>query len=334
MLRASRRFAKDASLRVIGFSARPDGGALGAALNVLGLGCYDFHTALACDAPAWAATLRHGTPVDADAFTGFDALVGQPATAAWRAVLSAVPETTKVVVLVEDASPSSALQRFRREIIIPYVATAHRLPPWVARLSSFVASSQQLAPLVWPDAIPPPAGDSRTDRLRDAAAAPGRAGATPEELEAASLAFLRDVRQAVPQDRLLLWRLSDGWAPLSDFLDVPKAQRPSAALLPKPDHGERYFAGVVANVRSLAVAIVAARVIAAAYAGAAAVTLVLWGLWPGTALLAALGLEIVVDPSDGAWVIQTIDAPEDAATVGERGSDDDDSHPYVPSSQR
>lgn len=183
------------SLRVIGAGfGRTGTMSLKLALEQLGFGpCHHMEEVLKNPAqlPFWQAAAA-GQPVDWDAaFAGYGAMVDWPGCNYWRELAAHWPEA-KVIVSVrpEDAwwesfsATIGTLLGMREQIPVPHVRAT----------------------------------------LEMGAATVARAFDPPTDREAALTAYRRrtaEVRAALPADRVLVFDVAEGWAPLCAFLEVP-----------------------------------------------------------------------------------------------------------------
>ena len=191
------------TLKVIG-AGLPRTGTLSMkhALEMLGFGrCYHMEEVFRAPAraQAWASYFTGG-PVDWDeVFDGYGSAVDAPAYLAWRDLMRAYPDA-KVVLTVRDAD--SWYDSMRKTILAD---------GYIDRLMA-----TDLAPMLGPMVQtmlataggPPPPPDAPP-------------GPPPRELmmairEAHNAAVLREV----PADRLLVYRVGEGWEPLCRFLGV------------------------------------------------------------------------------------------------------------------
>jgi hypothetical protein len=172
------------------------------ALEQLGFGrCYHMEEVFAAHerARAWASYFTGG-PVDWDeVFDGYGSAVDAPAYVAWRDLMKAYPEA-KVVLTVRD--PESWYESMRRTILADGFLDALMATDLGAMLGpmlgAMMAEVPGLPPMDGPPSGPPP---------RELMLAMG---------EAHNAAVLREV----PPERLLVFKVSEGWEPLCRFLGV------------------------------------------------------------------------------------------------------------------
>ncbi|MEV5708621.1 sulfotransferase family protein [Actinoallomurus sp. NPDC052274] len=164
------------------------------ALERLGFGpCH--HMTVLIDDPEqidrWTRVLEDGDPDWDEVYRGYRATTDWPGVAFWRQLLEHYPEA-RVILTVRD--PRSWYESARESI---FRATAiHPADPLGARRRRFVQR------LVWE-------GDFG-GRFED-----------PEHAMAVFTEHNDAVRREVPADRLLEFRVKQGWGPLCDFLGVP-----------------------------------------------------------------------------------------------------------------
>ncbi|MFG1949028.1 sulfotransferase family protein [Nonomuraea sp. NPDC048826] len=188
---------------------------LKAALEQLGFGpCHHMSTLI-----AEPYRIRHwldvgeGRSRDWDAlFAGFGSAVDWPAAAYWRELAAHYPEA-KVVLTVRD--PERWYESVSGTIFASALAERRPLPPHrrlVRRLVSRRAPDFALYPRM--------AGATVMDRVFD-----GRVDDKAHVLEVYGR-HQAEVRAAIPTDRLLVFDVRDGWAPLCAFLGVPVPPEP------------------------------------------------------------------------------------------------------------
>ncbi|MGI5170882.1 sulfotransferase family protein [Spirillospora sp. CA-253888] len=153
-----------------------------------------------------------GEPVDwGQIFAGYPASVGLPGARFWREAVQRFPEA-KVVLTVRDPERwyDSVRNTFLDTDLVPSAAEAE------PRLAAMLAVTQEL--------------------VHD-----GMFGGRLDDAEHAIGVFNRhyaEVRDGVPADRLLEFRVSEGWGPLCEFLGVPVPDRP----FPKRNDREQFAA--------------------------------------------------------------------------------------------
>jgi Sulfotransferase domain len=179
------------------------------ALEQLGFGpCYHMLEVIrGADAQdRWEPALADGPTDWADVFRDYRSTVDWPGCAFWRELVTAFP-AAKVVLTVRD--PHSWYASAKRTIFAdgdqlddPELPAPEDLSPETLEFLQFMMGG--LLPRVLSD---------------------GRGGRLDElDEEPAIAAFERHnqaVRDAVPADRLLEYRVGQGWQPLCDFLEVP-----------------------------------------------------------------------------------------------------------------
>ncbi|MES2644312.1 MAG: sulfotransferase family protein [Myxococcota bacterium] len=175
------------------------------ALEELGFGpCYHMAEVFShpSHVPVWEAATR-GEPVDwAALFDGWGATVDWPACAFHGEILASHPEA-KVVLGVRD--PERWYQSCRSTIYLP----GHLFPLSVVlpRLPGMGRVSRMAVELIWRKTF--------GGRFEDKAHA---IRVYQEHIDAA--------RRDVPPEKLLVFDVRDGWAPLCAFLGVPVPSRP------------------------------------------------------------------------------------------------------------
>ena len=190
------------ALRVVGAGLGRTGTAsLKAALEeLLGGRCYHMFELMARpqDGPAWESAVG-GQPVDWEALLGeYVATVDWPAAAFWREILAASPQAA--VLLSSRDSAQAWWASMERTIVQVLSQPVGAEDPELARRRAMVNElmRRRFTP-DWPDR------------------------------EAAVAAYERhneEVRRAVPAERLIDWRVGDGWAPICAALGLPVPQTP------------------------------------------------------------------------------------------------------------
>jgi hypothetical protein len=193
-------------LRVIGAGfGRTGTASLRAALEQLGFGpCYQ--TVDAVEHPERVEEWRAAAEGRADwsrIFMGFQSTVDWPGAVFWRELVDAYPEARVILTVVD---PESWYETARGTIF-----RAVRAPSAAGRLMGRIAVQSSptlrrldeiMRPLVWDGVF-----DGRfADR---------------EHAIRVFERHVREVRRRVPPDRLLVYRVSQGWPPLCEFLGVP-----------------------------------------------------------------------------------------------------------------
>ena len=173
------------------------------ALEQLGYGrCYHMEEVFAAHerSRAWASYFTGG-PVDWDeVFDGYGAAVDAPACLAWRDLMKAYPDA-KVVLTVRDAD--SWYDSMSRTILADGYIDSLMATDLAPMLGPMVAAMLSVA------GGPPPPADAPP-------------GPPPKEvMMAVREAHDAAVRREVPPDRLLVFEVSEGWAPLCRFLGTP-----------------------------------------------------------------------------------------------------------------
>ncbi|MEU6073932.1 sulfotransferase family protein [Micromonospora sp. NPDC047074] len=176
------------------------------ALEELGFGpCY--HLKELVNEPSRAAewlTVAED-PASADwkqLYADYNSAVGTPTTTFWRYVIEAFPDA-KVIVTVRDPNEwYDSATRTIGEALEPPLPV--RLLTWRPRREPDLLDAVQ-----------------RIARQHEGGQVTDR-----EEAVAAFEQHLADVRAHVPADRLLFYRVRDGWGPLCAFLGVPEPVTP------------------------------------------------------------------------------------------------------------
>jgi hypothetical protein len=77
----------------------------------------------------------------------------------------------------------------------------------------------------------------------------GDAETTAEEMAAAMARYNREVADAVPGERLLVWSVGDGWAPLCEFLEVPVLEAEFPRVNDSAQFCERIIDGAIDSIQ-------------------------------------------------------------------------------------
>ena len=192
------------ALRVIGAGFGRTGTlSLKTALERLGFErCYHMMEVFAdvSRAAAWAAAAR-SEPVDWNAvFDGFQATVDWPACVFWPELMDAYPDA-KVLLSVRD--PDKWYESFADTIL--------RVITQAMSMEFSADDPMQMQAMAQEVVINRSFGGSLGSR---------------DEIIAAFERHNAAVKAAVPSDRLLVYQVSEGWAPLCRFLDVPVPDEP------------------------------------------------------------------------------------------------------------
>jgi hypothetical protein len=174
--------------------------------RLLGGRCYHMHEVFEHlgHVPVWRAALRH-EQVDWESVLGdYSAAVDWPASAFWRELAEAYPSAIVILSVRSDAAT------WWDSVSSTILHTTRREPPperveWLEMLTELF--ERRLTPR-W-----------KEEPLRAAAAA-------AEAYDAHNAA----VRAAVPPERLLEFRATDGWGPLCAALNVPVPDEPFPML--------------------------------------------------------------------------------------------------------
>jgi hypothetical protein len=223
---------------------------LKAALEELGFGkCYHMTDVLAHkeDARVWDAAAR-GKPVDWESlFAGYQATVDWPGCSFYRELLRQYPDA-KVILTVRD--PERWYDSAHQTI---YYAR-HVFPAWSAlvlpRMSDF---RRMLDRIVWDGTF--------QGRFQDRSFAIEIFNQHNDQ-----------VRRDVPEDRLLVYEIREGWGPLCAFLGVPV---PEGKPFPHLNDADEFRARIGRGVRAM-------RIIGYAVLGLAALILLVLAIRLGS----------------------------------------------------
>ncbi|CUG89157.1 membrane-associated protein, putative [Bodo saltans] len=199
-------------VRVLVLTMIPSGGALTPALERLGYKPYTFKNTFqrgnaGTHPPEWASVLEGKKHFNLKLLTGdFDCLVGPPAAIAFDRVLRDCPAFTKVI-LVEEPDKDAWARDADQHLPQLLAATLKGSKRSVGK--HFHTMVQMMLP-----------SDKKLNRA------------------AALEIFEERVKRAITADRLLVYRTSEGWEPLCEFLekDVPEG-----VSFPPSDNGFEIF---------------------------------------------------------------------------------------------
>ncbi|XQJ30038.1 hypothetical protein NXY56_006116 [Leishmania guyanensis] len=162
----------------------------------------------------------------------FDSIVGPPATIAFESILKECPRSTRVI-LVEEPD-KLAWERDMEQWLQPLVLECKRSTTWwnASKLHMMLLDMVDLRRAL----ISPSSQRSGRVRLPPSSSAAMTAQNVPISKQHTTLRlasaldlFEQHVKEVVPRDRLLVYRVGDGWQPLCDFLQVPVPMAPAAA---------------------------------------------------------------------------------------------------------
>jgi sulfotransferase family protein len=200
------------------------------ALEQLGYGpCY--HMTEVFEHPDRIALFRAaaaGEPVDWDAvFAGYESTVDWPGVSFWRELVARYPDA-KVLLTVRDP------ERWYASVRSTIHPAAHPDSPELRALAAAMPGIAE--------------GRELTDLLIWEREFSGR-GDDPEYVKRVFTEHNAAVRREVPADRLLVYRVGDGWEPLCAFLGVPVPDEPFPHLN-DGDSFRRRIAGRVQQARA------------------------------------------------------------------------------------
>ncbi|AYU82064.1 hypothetical protein, conserved [Leishmania donovani] len=160
----------------------------------------------------------------------FDSLVGPPATVAFESILKECPRSTRVI-LVEEPD-KLAWEKDMEQWLQPLVRECKKSAMWwnASKLHMMLLDMVDLRrALISPS-------NQRGGRARPlpssfaamtAQNVPISKQHSTLRLSGALDLFEQHVKEVVPRDRLLVYRVRDGWQPLCDFLQVPVPMAPA-----------------------------------------------------------------------------------------------------------
>lgn len=149
--------------------------------------------------PLWLRIIEGDHGQLADAFEGYQAQVDWPGAHVWRASMDAFPDA---LVIHSTRPPESWWKSYSKTIMkLNRLYRDMPLPPHITAMM---------------DAMGPVLSESTFQ-------------GHPEDHDTCIAALLRreaEVRAAVPEGRLLVFDVAEGWEPICRFLDVPVPDRP------------------------------------------------------------------------------------------------------------
>jgi hypothetical protein len=175
--------------------------------------------------PLWQQALEGEAPWD-EIFAGCQATVDWPGAFFYRELIDRHPDA-KVVLSVRDAEGWERSMRdtiwgvLYGDIMIRDLSAAR------ARVDPKWAAYTELMKEMW----------CRSGLL------PGEEDADAESMRRAMETYNEQVKRAVPEDRLLVWRASDGWEPLCRFLGAQAPPAPFPHLNDAKQFAERVVTG-------------------------------------------------------------------------------------------
>jgi hypothetical protein len=202
-----------AVLQVIGVGfARTGTTSLRSALGMLGCGpCYHMLDVMSDPARVrqWLDLARGAAPDWARVFDGYRSAVDWPVAAYWRQLAAAYPEA-KLILTVRD--PDTWYDSVRRTIFKPRVDPPRGFARVGARLAEALSPDLRAFLAMTHETVERPLFDARLDDR--------------PHMTAAFARHVEQVQAAFPADRLLTYRVADGWAPLCEFLGAPIPEEP------------------------------------------------------------------------------------------------------------
>jgi hypothetical protein len=198
------------------------------ALEILGFApCYHMVNVLGDldQAAKWRAAVE-GNPDWPDIFGEHQATVDWPGSYFYRELIDVYPDA-KVLLSVRDGDSWSCSMRdtiwglFYGDILIRDLSNARAKidPKWAAYIEMVM------------------------DMWERSGLMPGGIETTPEAMAEAMERFHEEVKHTVPQERLLVWSVADGWEPLCEFLDVPVPAMPFPHLNDTREFNDRVIDG-------------------------------------------------------------------------------------------
>jgi Sulfotransferase domain len=204
------------------------------ALEMLGFApCYHMVNVLADldQAEPWRQALDGEQPWQ-EVFDSFEATVDWPGSFFYKELADAYPDA-KVLLSVRDAGAWERSMRdtiwglFYGDMLIRDLSNAR------CRIDSKWRGYIELMEEMW----------KRSGLIDDAERT------TPESMQAAMERFNQEVGETIPDDRLLVWSVADGWEPLCAFLEVPVPDTPFPHLNDSAVFSERIIDGALLAIQ-------------------------------------------------------------------------------------
>jgi len=207
------RNGQDDRLTVIGAGfARTGTASLQAALDRLGYGPTYHMTEVMSDRRKirqWLAVARDSAPAWDAVFAGYRSTVDFPAAAYWRQLADAYPDA-KVILTVRD--PQAWYDSCRRTVFRHLIEPPGRLGRvGFAAVNALSPDMRAFIRMLHETTIGPVFDGRIADR---------------EHALAVFNRHIDEVQATIPADRLLTYRVGEGWQPLCDFLGVPVPDEP------------------------------------------------------------------------------------------------------------
>jgi hypothetical protein len=200
-------------LQVVGVGfARTGTTSLRSALGILGLGpCYHMLDVLSDPSRVqqWLDIARGAPPNWAQVFEGYRSAVDWPVAAYWRELAEAYPDA-KLILTVRD--PDTWYDSVRNTIFKQRIDPPHGLARIASRLAEALSPDLRAFLAMTQETIERPLFDAR---LGDRA-----------YMTSAFTRHIEQVQATFPAERLLTFRVADGWEPLCAFLGTPIPEQP------------------------------------------------------------------------------------------------------------
>ena len=206
------------------------------ALELLGVGpCYHMRVVMdRIDRARQWRRIAEGEPADWDeVYAGFRATVDWPGVVYWRQLVAAYPEA-KVLLTVRD--PDRWYDSVQRTVFRFPMRRHNRLERWAYAFLCRVNPNAAELPVMLDKVLWEPEFEDRSF-------------VGPADRDFAVESFrrhLREVRDHVPADRLLVFDVRDGWEPLCRFLDLPVPAEP----FPKINETEEFMQDIARRRRA------------------------------------------------------------------------------------
>jgi len=179
------------------------------AMDVLGITpCYHMQNVFADldEGPRWHAALTSTEALE-EIVDSSESVIDWPGSYHWRALMDLYPDAKVLLSVRSGESWAKSMQQTIWAML------------YADNLLGHITSVHCDVDPKWRFYIDMMRGMWETSGLADA-------DSTAESLAAAMEAYNEDVIATVPADRLLVWRITDGWAPLCEFLDVAVPDQP------------------------------------------------------------------------------------------------------------
>jgi hypothetical protein len=195
-----------------------------AAMDILGLApCYHMQNVFADldEAVKWNAALDSTEALE-DVVSGFESVIDWPGTYHWRALMDLFPDAKVLLSVRSGESWAKSMQQTIWAML------------WGDNLLGHITAAQC-------DVDPKYAFYIKMMRSMWQRASLADKDSTLESMATAMEAYNQEVIASVPEERLLVWQIGDGWEPICEFMDLPVPSEP----FPHINESAGFEAGIV-----------------------------------------------------------------------------------------